>query len=159
MGWWWGRPILLPTPQPPPPPVHTAAPHRSPAHYSALAPAPPPLAPGSDWVTAEAPRAPATVMALWVPRAPPASPAASPLAGPEHLPRAPPVGRGSRSPLGGARQLSRAPRGPRQAGNLLLFVECFCHANPRAGRWHQAQRRWGVFAFFSSFASLCSWNC
>lgn len=68
---------------------------------------------------------------------------------PRHLPRAPPAGPGSRSPPGGARQLSRAPRGPRQASNLLLFVECFCHANPRAGRWHQARRRWGVFAFFS----------
>lgn len=58
--------------------------------------------------------------------------------------------RGYRSPAlpRGTRQLSRAPCGPRQAGNLLLFVECFCHANPRAGRWRSAQRRWGGFAFF-----------
>lgn len=68
---------------------------------------------------------------------------------PEHLPRGPSRGYRSPAPPRGTRQLSRAPCGPRQAGNLLLFVECFCHANPRAGRWRSARRRWGGFAFSS----------
>lgn len=70
--------------------------------------------------------------------------------GPEHLPRALPA---APEPIaaGRARQLSRAPRGLRQAGNLLLFVECFCHANPRARRWRWALRRCGVFTFFFFF--------
>lgn len=79
-------------------------------------------------------------------------------AGPPRPPRASAAGRScgpwSRSPPPAARRarrLSRAPRGLRQAGNLLLFVECFCHANPRTRRWRYALRRWGVFAFFFPF--------
>lgn len=74
---------------------------------------------------------------------------------PSSLPRAPPA---APEPIaaGRARQLSRAPRGLRQAGNLLLFVECFCHATLAFCRWRWALRRWRstFFFFFSLLLAL-----
>lgn len=98
-------------------------------------PSAPPLTPGpSGWLRLWRELRPLSRLG-WHRGRPSCSPRPTPPAGPEHLPPAPPAGPRSRLLPRGARQLSRAPRGPRQAGNLLLFVECFCHANPRAGRW------------------------
>lgn len=98
-------------------------------------PSAPPLTPGPrGWLRLWRELRPLSWLG-WHRGRPSRSPRPTPPAGPEHLPPAPPAGPRSRLLPRGARQLSRAPRGPRQAGNLLLFVECFCHANPRAGRW------------------------
>lgn len=86
---------------------------------------------GSGGKSASASRAPAaaTAQLLWRPPPPPAKP----MVAREASAAGPSRGQGAqRSPEERA-SCRECPEAPRQAGNLLLFVECFCHANPGAG--------------------------